>query len=178
MDSTTKQQRRFERHLEKSREWTLGTLKNKTATALQKAIRAEAGAFVGYVKCVVDGQMTTRFSPLGKAICVTCGALKRWKGAKAHGIDGMDAGHFLASRRNSILFKEMGLHPQCSVDNRTGGKPEAYMTYMLSVHGQEVVDELQRLKDQDTVKFSREELVGMRIEYMDRWKLAERKMKS
>ena len=171
-------EKRFHRHMEKAKRWTMQTLKKKTAAELQKAVRAEAGAFIGMVKCVMDGQLTTKHSPLGQAICITCGALKDWKGNKLNGIDGMDAGHFLSSRRNSILLEEIGLHPQCTHCNRTGGRPEAYRIYMLKVYGQDVIDELQRLKNQESVTFEREELVRKRLSYMDRSKAAIKRMES
>ena len=83
--------KRVNRHLEATRRWALKRLLANTAKELQKCVRAEAGAFTGKVKCVVDGKITTRASPSGMCRCVTCGVQKPWNGAKNLGTDGMDA---------------------------------------------------------------------------------------
>lgn len=167
----------YKRHLTKAKEWTLQRLKRVTAADFQRMVRAEAGAFVGYVKAVVDGEIQTVFSGPGEVVCVTCGRKGPWKGSKADGVDGMDAGHFIPGRRNSILFEEIGVHPQCSWCNRNGGNPTAYHTYMQHVYGLHVIEALKE-QERKSVSFSREELVRMRLHYRDRIKAATERMQN
>ena len=167
---------KFEAELEKAKQWTLGTLKNKTASDMQKAIRAEAGADLSPQLCVIDGQPEELSTPLGYAACVTCGAVKPWAGGIYS--QGLDAGHFLQSRCNSILFDERGIWPQCKGCNRNGGNPEHYEIYMLHRFGPELIDTLRRAKHQERRKFDHPELVTMRREYRERWKLAVKQMEA
>lgn len=173
MNPVTLGQQRFDRHMKQAAKWTMGSLKNKTAQALQKAIRAEAAAFVGNVAVIFQGAMQTVHSPLGHCVCVTCGAVKPWDGNNVFGDDGIDAGHFLASRCNSILFAEVGIHPQCTHCNRTGGRPEEYERYMRFKFGQDTIDELRFNKNAVVVQFTKADLVEKRIGYLDRIKAAE-----
>jgi hypothetical protein len=160
--------KRFQRALERAKQWTYRTLLQKAATDLQKTIRAESGAWVGYARCVVDGQMTTRLSVLGNCVCVTCGAIHPWKY--------MHAGHFLSSRRASIVLEETGIHPQCVRCNTyEGGKPREYELYMGSVYGEEVIDTLQQMKNESKT-WQTDELVRLRISYADRLKAAVKEM--
>ena len=170
--------KRFLRHLEKSKEWRLTTLRAKASTAMQKAIRAESGAFVGNVKCVVNGVVETVYSQLGQVVCVTCGVGMPWSSTGTH------AGHFLGSRNAYIVFEELGVHPQCANCNKhQSGKPEAYRIYMLDVYGQEIIEDLERRKrgwfldedgnEQRLEPLTREQLVLKRISYLDRIKAAE-----
>lgn len=57
------------------------------------------------------------------------------------------AGHFLAGRGNAILFDERGTNLQCFDCNiGLNGNYDKYLEFMLKEHGQEVVDEIERLK--------------------------------
>ncbi len=60
----------------------------------------------------------------GYVRCVTCGTTKHWKE--------LQAGHFIDSRNNSVLFDERLVHPQCPACNmfRKGNKV-AYTLFML-----------------------------------------------
>ena len=156
----------------RTRCWTVAKLKAATARDLQKAIRAEAASLVGVVDCVVDMKIKQMPTSIGWCRCVTCGENKMWSASKAGGLDGIDAGHFLASRRNSILFEESGIHPQCTYDNRTGGAPQAYRLYMLHRYGQAEIDRLTNLRDNMSISFERDILLHMRWEYVCRVKAA------
>ncbi len=82
----------------------------------------------------------------GNCVCVTCGARQPWQET--------DAGHWISGRRESILFAEDGIHPQCHKCNRyhhanpwgvTAKKKavdEAYDAWMLKEYGQGRLDEL------------------------------------
>ena len=102
---------------------------------------------------------------------MTCGKVCRWDHKGTH------AGHFLAGRRNSILFEEDNVAPQCAHCNEhLSGAQGEYRKWMIAVRGIEIVEHLERLKQQ-SVSFSRDELVDMRIGYMARLKAAEESMK-
>src|SRR5687767_10446916 len=103
--------RKRERMLEKSRQYQLGTYTRMVATEFQRMIRAEFGANPRrYVLAVVEGTIQLVERRIGECVCVTCGTVKAWDS----GIKGIHAGHFLASRANSILFEETNIAPQCS----------------------------------------------------------------
>lgn len=169
---------RLERHMETAKKWTLTSLRNRTARALQKAIRAEAGAFVGNVRCVVKTQMATVHSPAGYCVCVTCGTSDTWNSGGIH------AGHFLPGRSPHIVCEEVGIHPQCNYCNTfKAGAPMEYRVYMNAIYGVEVIERLEELKagfvDGKRVEPpGRVELVEMRMSYLDRIRDAERKLKT
>lgn len=101
---------------------------------------------------------------------MTCGKVQAWNG----GIGGMHTGHFLGSRCFSILFEEDNVAPQCSSCNRYhSGMPDQFRLWMEHVRGVEVIERLERLKA-TTRRFTRDELVDMRIEFKQRMKKAER----
>ena len=156
---------KFETEVEKSKQWTLQTLKSKAATDWQKCVRAEAGAKDCNEFCIVDGVLDQVYSPIGSVICVTCGKVGPWTGQE------MDAGHFLGGRSNSILFEPLNIHPQCKYCNRTGGNPQAYRQFMLQAYSAEIVEALEKMK-RESISFTREELVGMRREYRERTRAA------
>ena len=170
-----KQARRRERMLEKAREYTYGTYSRKfVAPLFQKMIRAEFGAKAsGETPAVVDGQLHMVTRRRGECVCVTCGKVLAWDS----GIKGMHTGHFLASRRNAILFEETNVAPQCSHCNYYGsGAQQRFRIWMLACRGEEIVERLQQLKN-TVVKFDREQLVDMRIEYQARLRAAEERMR-
>lgn len=77
--------------------------------------------------------------------CVTCGKKMHWKQAQA--------GHFIGGRHNSLLFDERNCHAQCVGCNMFGrGKFAEYLTYMKSMYGNEIIDELLAL-DKEIVKY-------------------------
>lgn len=125
----------------------LGTFANIVAKDLQKAIRMEAA------------------DDRGRCRCVTCGKLDDYKR--------MDAGHFIGSRRQSILFIEQNIHPQCKYCNRhLYGNPVEYEVFMVKRYGRKLVDELRALKNH-IVKHTRDELADMRDGYKLRIKKQE-----
>ena len=146
--------------------WTLRTLKTKTAQLFQEMIRAEAGALSAYVDAVDErGNVRLFHSPLGYCRCVTCGRQYPWRG------NFLDAGHFVPGRRNSILFEETNVHPQCKGCNRNSGEPLRYELYMRTRYGQDEIDRLRRLNNESR-KFSHDELVAMRNGFAARRRLA------
>ena len=152
-------------------------LRDLVSKDFQKMIRAEYGALVRLELCVMHGERHRIFSPRGYCVCVTCGSIKPWSAPKTAGIDCMDAGHFLGSRRNSIVFEETNCHCQCSHCNRMQGTAEEYDVYMNKRYGRDEIDRLRRLKNTE-VKFDREELMDMRDEYYDRQQIAIEKIHS
>ena len=76
----------------------------------------------------------------GYVRCVTCGAIKHWK-------QGMQAGHFIDSRNNSVLFDERLVHPQCVGCNmfKRGNKVK-YTLFMLKKYTQDEIEGFFALK--------------------------------
>lgn len=78
-----------------------------------------------------------RDSAGGYAKCCTCEIVEEWKY--------LQAGHFVAGRNNSILFREDNCHAQCvgcnffGKNSRSFGK---YYEFMKARYGVEVIDEL------------------------------------
>ena len=165
-----------DRMLAKAREYTVGTYVNKyVAPEFQRVIRAEAGALpAGYAVAVVANRIRHVFRKKGQCVCVTCGKALMW----SSGIGGMHTGHFLGSRCFSILFEEDNVAPQCSSCNRYhSGMPDQFKLWMEHVRGPEVIERLEKLKA-TTRRFTRDELVDMRIGYKLRMKEAERMLLS
>ena len=127
--------------------WTLGTVKNETATDLQKAARMESADDDGF------------------CVCVTCGKRAHYKT--------VNAGHFVPGRTNAALFVESptpNLHVQCAYCNGPkNGNPTEYERFMVETYGQPAVDELKRVCA-GTVQYTREEFCEMRLDYRERWK--------
>jgi hypothetical protein len=167
--------RKRERMLDTARQYTLGTYLSKIVAPLcQRVVRAEAGAKpAGLCVVVIDGELSQSMREVGQCACITCGTVKAWDS----GIQGMHCGHFLQSRRNSIVLEESGMAPQCASCNYyRGGAPQAFRAWMLAVRGQEAVERLERLKT-EVRTFTREELVDLRISYAARLRAAEARMK-
>jgi hypothetical protein len=172
-----KAERARERMLEKAKEYQASTYCRKFVSPLfQKMIRAEFGACpLPFALAIVDGELKDVARAIGQVVCITCGAVSSWCGNQIGG--GFHTGHFLASRRNSILFEEANVAPQCAHCNAyRGGMPQEYRKWMLEVRGLETVERLEKLKTQ-SVSFDRDELVDMRINYAARLKAAEERMK-
>ena len=82
----------------------------------------------------------------------------------------MQAGHFIASRCNSILFEELGIHPQCIKCNiYLHGNQVEYYIYMKNTYGEGAIDML-RKKKHAVKKFTREELLDMIDDYTNQVK--------
>ena len=170
-----KAKRARERMLEKAKEFQTSTyLRKFVAPLFQKVVRAESGADPRqYVTAVVDGQIRQVERQMGQCVCVTCGKVGAW----SSGILGMHCGHFLGSRRNSILLEESNTACQChSCNFYPTGAPEAFRLWMRIVRGQDAIDRLEKLK-LESRQFGREELVDMRIAYAARLAAAEARMK-
>ena len=68
--------------------------------------------------------------------CVTCGVVRHWK-------DRMQAGHFVDSRNNSVLFSEELVFPQCvSCNLFKKGNKVAYTLFMLEKHTKKEVEKM------------------------------------
>jgi len=164
-----------DRLLAKAKQYQLGTYSNKfVAPLFQAMIRAEAGAQpAGFYPVLFNGGIAMAHKHFGYCVCVTCSKAYPWDS----GIKGMHTGHFLASRRASILFEEDNCAPQCAHCNYyASGQQQLFRKWMLEVRGIEVVERLEALKNQVRT-FSREELVDMRIAFAARLKAAESRMK-
>lgn len=148
------------------------------APDFQSMIRAEVGADPRqYLTAVVDGKIQQVKREIGQCVCVTCGNVGPWKG-KFLGGGTIESGHFIAGRFNSIIFEENNVHPQCKHCNQhLSGNQACYEMWMQFMYGQEEIDRLRQLKT-ESVSFSLEELVDMRIGYMARLKAAEERMSS
>lgn len=97
----------------------------------------------------------------GLVKCVTCGVWKHWKE--------MQAGHFVPSRSNSILFDERGVYPQCySCNVCRHGNTHEYIEFMKRTVGPEKAEEI-RLDlihlSKQTKSFTAEELEALRVYY-------------
>lgn len=161
------------RMMERAKQFQTTTYCRKVAAVFQRMIRAEAAADPRqYVTAVVDGEIRQVERKLGQCVCVTCGRVMRWEGKHIH------TGHFLASRRNSILFEETNVMPQCAHCNAyQGGMPQEYRLWMRIVRGQAEIERLELLKTQSR-SFTLEELVDLRIAYAARLAAAEERMKN
>lgn len=168
-----KAERTRQRMLDKAREYQLGTYSRKfVAPVFQQMIRAEAASEpAGETLAVVNAEIRGVFRKIGQCVCITCGKVAPWKGNSIGGGE-IETGHFIASRRMSILFEETNVAPQCKYCNRhLGGNQGCYEQWMLFVYGQDEIDRLRKLKN-ETVQFTREELVDKRLFYKQRLDLA------
>jgi len=103
---------------------------------------------------------------LEECACVTCGRIKP---TRARG--GIQAGHFIPSRHNSILYDYRGCHGQCVWCNRTlNGNWVPYRAFMVETYGEDVVNELIE-RDKETRTWSIGELEVLQAELRE--KLAE-----
>lgn len=125
----------------------------------------------------VDAEMS-RFIRLfhadqnGTCQCVTCGALRYWKG------NGMQMGHFVPKGvgASKVRYIPHNCFPQCAACNCGGGsfrqsfKEQVaqinYTEYMQNELGQDFVDDLKMRKFQ-TVKYTDDELLEIRALYKE-----------
>ena len=97
----------------------------------------------------------------GYCTCVTCGAIQHYKD--------MDAGHFLPNiaANRSVTFHPWNCYPQCKHCNSWGnGQQNQYRKFLESEIGQDGLATLEKIKN-ETKKWTREELVEMRLEFRD-----------
>lgn len=163
------------RMLETARAYSTGTYLRKFVSPLyQRMRRAEFAAEpLPFALAIVNGELASVDRSIGECVCVTCGKVQNWDS----GIKGMHTGHFLASRRNSILLEDENTYPQCSGCNfYRSGAPQEFRKYMLEMKGPETIERLERLKTESR-SFGREELVDMRIRYQERLNNAIERMK-
>jgi hypothetical protein len=172
-----KAERARQRMIDHARQFQIGTYSRKfVANVFQLVVRAEAAAQPeGEYPAIVEGQYAAVFRRVGQCVCVTCGCVGPWKG-NVQGGGTIETGHFLASRRASILFEESNAHPQCKYCNRhLYGNHALYEQWMQHAFGSEEIDRLLKLKVW-TREFTRAELVDMRLSYAARLKAAEERM--
>lgn len=150
-------------------------IKKYVAKIFQRMIRAEIGAKRSqWTRVVLDGKMDIVYRRVGQCVCVTCGKVAPWTNHAGT----MQTGHFLAGRRNSIVFEEDGVAPQCEICNHHGGgMVNEYRKWMIEVRGLTTVERLERLKE-TSVKFTDDELADMRIAYAARLKAAIERMET
>lgn len=173
LSAEEKQERARQRMIEKAHEMSTGTYSRKFVSGVfQRMIRAEAGADLQhYVSAVVDGELRLVKRQIGQVVCITCGRVTKWNDRNIH------TGHFIASRRNSILYEEDNVAPQCAHDNQhQSGCPLEYQQWMEFARGHAAIGRLRRLKTESR-SFGHEELVDMRISFASRLKAAEERMK-
>lgn len=162
-----KASRARERMLGIAKQYSTGTYVSKfVAPVFQRMIRAEAASQPnGYVPAVRNGQIAVVWRTVGECVCVTCGKVCPWS---SPGSDQLHTGHFLGSRRNSILFDESNVAPQCAQCNKwQNGMRVEYQMWMEHVRGKETIERLEKLKTESR-QFTREELVDMRLAYQAR----------
>lgn len=157
------------KHMERAKQVRPLTYLHKyVAPKLQKAIRIEA-ALSPSQEVMVEGELMTAVVAAPLCVCVTCGAVGHYTV--------MNAGHYLASRRPSIILDERGIHVQCVTCNMTlSGNVSVYHEFMLLTHGQEVIDDLHRLRNTVSKHWTYEELVDLRMEYDGRIKDGEARL--
>lgn len=106
----------------------------------------------------------------GRIHCVSCPkTMPSWKDAQG--------GHYLPkSRYSGIMLDEMNVNPQCHNCNcHDGGAGGPYRKWMVSRYGEEAVLDLESRKLDEPIK-DREQLVIMRIGFMDRIKVQEKRL--
>ena len=171
-----KADRARQRMIDKARELIPNTYLRKTVSPIfQRMIRAEFAAIrKPFAQAIVKGQLRDVRRDVGQCVCVTCGKVTEWDA----GIKHMHTGHFIASRRNSILLEEDNVAPQCSSCNYyQSGVQHHFRLWMEAMRGPEVIERLEKLKTQ-SVKFTHEQLVDLRIQYQARLKAAQATMKN
>jgi len=150
-------------------------LNNVIAPLFQRMIRAEDGARPsGMTPVIRDGVLTEVYRRKGQCACVTCGKVAAW----SSGIGGIHTGHFISSRRASVLLLEENVAPQCSNCNvYSSGAPTEFRQWMESIRGG--VDTIERLQWLKTVSVSyrRDQLVYLWFEYSARLNDAKATMK-
>ena len=147
-------------------------LKTVVAKMFQRMVRAEAAAQpTGYTNAIDDGMLIMVYRHVGECVCVTCGKVLPWN------VNGMDSGHLISRAYLATLLDPDNCAPQCvGCNQHYHGKPNEFRQWLVAVRGMETVVRLEELK-RKTVEWSRDDLVDMRIEYGERLRAAEAKMK-
>jgi hypothetical protein len=128
---------------------TINKAKNHVAAIYQEMVRWEYAAKHG-----------------GWLHCVTCDKLAHVKAGS------FDAGHFVPGRRASVIFHPKNCHPQCkSCNDHGGGMRSEYKDFMIATYGPDDVEALEELGRKDA-KFTHEELLVLKLEFMARTKRA------
>lgn len=170
-----KAQRARNRLINNAKKHSKQSVISDVSTIFQAMVRAEAAAHpTGFTTVVKDGRLTEVLRSQGQCACVTCGKVCPWSSSEKK--KQMHAGHFIASRRNSILFDEANIAPQCAGCNNFGsGEQAAYTLWMNAVRGEDTVERLHRRKN-DIVQFSVDELIDMKIAFSKRLKAAKERI--
>ena len=138
--------------LEWFRTLTVGSCVRETAKQFQKMIRMEAADDNGFV------------------MCCSCGKSLNYKE--------VDAGHYVTRSCRATIFDEHNCHPQCKHCNCWEGKQQVainYEAFMVRTYGAGEVARLMGLKNTKK-QWTKEELVDLRIEFMDRVKVQEKRL--
>jgi len=110
-------------------------------------------------------RLEARDRDTGLVSCVTCGHKAEWN-------RGIQAGHFIDGRYNSVIFYEKGVHPQCYACNVIyNGRKEEYFLFMERTYGRDEIDRQVRMKWEPR-QFTREELVELRKKFKERADMA------
>lgn len=95
--------------------------------------------------------------------CVTCPEDKSWRPFKE-----LQAGHFIASRRNSVLFDEDIVYTQCYGCNiGKGGNYVDYFVFMEEEWGLEKIEEFRARKNR-TVQYRLHDFIELQQLYTDK----------
>ena len=90
----------------------------------------------------------------------------------------MHTGHFIASRCAAIVLEETNVAPQCSRCNLYGsGEQRKFQIWMDYTFGPDEIDRLQSLKNGPVRQFTRDELVDLKLGYMERNRAAQKVMR-
>lgn len=90
--------------------------------------------------------------------CVTCETVKP--------IKEMQAGHAVSSRRNSILFDERGIFPQCYGCNiGRNGREADYAIFIIDNFGREVLDDLIFKRDNESKAYYASDYIDFQEHY-------------
>lgn len=129
--------------------------KRKSKKKSDKAIAKDAAwtAFSRYIRLASADDN-------GNVQCVTCGIVKHWTG------ESMQAGHFIDSRNNTVLFDERIVFCQCySCNVPKKGNKVAYTIFMHKLgYTMEEIEEFESLKFK-TKKMSTADFVDVKEEY-------------
>ena len=165
-----KAQNAFDRALQSAKQYSAKKYCTKyVAPEFQKCIRAEWAALpAGETTAVVECELVQVWREVGQCVCVTCGRIAPWTTPEKT----MHTGHFIASRRNSILLVEDNVAPQCYRCNfHGGGEQQLFRKWMMHVRGRDAIEEIERRKN-TSVSFALHDLVEWKIGYTERLKKA------
>ena len=125
---------------------------------LKKAVWLVFSRYIRLRDCLATTGTTTH----GK--CFTCPAILP--------IQKLQAGHFIAGRRNANLFSKKGCHAQCRRCNYLDGNPLEYRRQIIKMYG-EGYDEILENEAKQVKQFTIEELEQMKDYYTAKVKAME-----